>query len=133
MKWIGLLFFVVLFSGKTFAQRVSSTHFFYFESSSARLSSLEEKNLKEVCDTLKQFSVISISVAGHTDDTNTEEENLILSEERAKSVKEILIKNNISPLKITLVAMGETNPLELNSTEKGKARNRRVEVKVVYE
>lgn len=133
MKWIGLLFFVVLFSGKSFAQRVSSTHFFYFESSSDRLSSWEEKNLKEVCDTLKQFSVISISVAGHTDDTNTEEENLILSEERAKYVKEILMKNNISASKITLVAMGETNPLELNTTEKGKARNRRVEVKVVYE
>jgi OOP family OmpA-OmpF porin len=133
MKWIGLLFFVVLFSGKSFAQRVSSTHFFYFESSSSRLNSAEEKNLKEVCDTLKQFSVISIAVTGHTDDTNTEEENLILSEERAKSVKEILIENNISASKITLVAMGETNPLELNTTEKGKARNRRVEVKVIYE
>lgn len=133
MKWIGLLFLVVLFSGKTFAQRVASTYFFYFESSSAQLSSLEEQKLNEVCDTLKQFSVISISVAGHTDDSNTEEENLILSEERAKNVKEILMNNNIPASKITLIAMGETNPLELNSTEKGKARNRRVEVKVVYE
>lgn len=119
--------------GNSFAQRVSSTHFFYFESSSSRLNSSEEKNLKEVCDTLNQFSVISITVTGHTDDTNTEEENMILSEKRAKSVKEILMKNKISEAKISIVAMGETNPLELNSTEKGKAMNRRVEVKVVYE
>lgn len=133
MKWIGLLFLMFFLVNESFTQRISSTHFFYFESSSSQLNSSEEKNLNEVCDTLKQFSVISITVTGHTDDTNTEEENMILSEERAKSVKEILIKNKISETKISIVAMGETNPLELNSTEKGKARNRRAEVKVVYE
>ena len=65
--------------------------------------------------------------------TNNEEENMTLSESRAKSVKEILVKNGIPEKIISLSAMGETNPLETNSTEKGKARNRRVEVKVVYE
>lgn len=122
-----------MFEGNTFAQRVSSTHFFYFESSSKELSSKEEMKLIAVCDTLKQFKLISISIMGHTDDTNTEEENMILSEERAKFVKEILVKNKISVTNFSIVAMGETNPLELNTTEKGKARNRRVEVKVVYE
>ena len=89
--------------------------------------------MSAVCDTLKGFSLVSVSVAGHTDDTDSEENNLVLSEERAKSVKAVLLKNKIPESIISIIAMGESNPLEPNSNEKGKARNRRVEVKVVYE
>jgi outer membrane protein OmpA-like peptidoglycan-associated protein len=123
----------LLFVGDIIAQRVSSTHFFYFDSSAERLNSKEEKKLNAVCDTLSRHKLVSVSVTGHTDDTNYEEENMTLSESRAKSVKEILVKNGILEKIISLSALGETNPLETNSTEKGKARNRRVEVKVVYE
>lgn len=119
--------------GDLTAQRVSSTHFFYFESNSGKLTSTEEKKLIAVCDTLSGHKLVSVSVTGHTDDTNGEEENMTLSELRAKSVKEILVKNGILENIISLAAMGESNPLETNSTEKGKARNRRVEVKVVYD
>jgi OOP family OmpA-OmpF porin len=133
MKRFSLLIISLLLLSFSFAQRVSSTHFFYFESSASNLNSIELKKLNLVCDTLLQNTLISVSITGHTDDTDTEEANLILSEVRAKSVKEFLIKQKISESIISISAMGETNPIELNTNEKGKARNRRVEVKVIYE
>jgi outer membrane protein OmpA-like peptidoglycan-associated protein len=133
MYRILFLSFLLLFTSDVIAQRISSTHFFYFESSSEKLNSVEEKKLLAVCDTLSRHKLVSVSVTGHTDDTNGEEENMTLSELRAKSIKEILVKNGIPENIISLAAMGESIPLETNSTEKGKARNRRAEVKVVYD
>jgi len=133
MRIIFSLLLILLLVISVKAQRVSSTHFFYFESSATNLNKTELKKLNLVCDTLMQHSLISVSITGHTDDTDSEEANLILSEERAKSVKEILINNKILDSIISISAMGETNPIELNTNEKGKSRNRRVELKVVYE
>lgn len=133
MKTFLIGFFLCFTFSSLVAQRVATTYFFYFESSQYELNTPESKKLNSVCDTLSNFKIVSVSITGHTDDTDTEEENLILSEKRANAVKEILVERKISEEKITVVALGETNPLESNKSEKGKARNRRVEVKVVYE
>ncbi len=130
---IGLTIFLLLVSYVLNAQRVSSTHFFYFTSSSTELNLQEEKKIIALCDTLKQHKIVSVSVTGHTDDTGDENENLILSEKRANSVKQLLIDNGNLLSLISISSMGESNPIEPNNTEKRKARNRRVEVKVVYE
>lgn len=130
---IGLTIILLLFSLVLNAQRVSSTHFFYFNSSSTDLSKQEEKKIIALCDTLKQHKVVSVSVTGHTDDSGDENDNLILSEKRANSVKQLLIDNGILVSMISISSMGESNPIEPNTTEKKKARNRRVEVRVVYE
>lgn len=130
---IGLTILLLLISTILNAQRVSSTHFFYFNSSSVELNKTEEKKLIALCDTLKQHKVVSVSVTGHTDDSGDENDNLILSEKRANSVKQLLIDTGILLSLISISSMGESNPIEPNTSEKKKARNRRVEVKVVYE
>lgn len=127
------LFIFIFISFAGFSQRVSSTHFFYFKSSAQKLSVSEEKKLQLLCDTLFKRNVISVNVIGHTDDTGDEEMNMTLSESRAKNVKEKMISFGIKEEKITMTSLGESNPIETNATEKGKAANRRVELHVVWE
>lgn len=133
MKTVLVGFFLCFLLSSLQAQRVGSTYFFYFDSNEYELNIQEAKKLNAVCDTLSNFKIVSVSISGHTDDTDTEEENLILSEKRAKTIKAILMDHKIPEEKVNVIALGETNPLDSNKTEKGKARNRRVEVKVVYE
>jgi outer membrane protein OmpA-like peptidoglycan-associated protein len=68
-------------------------------------------------------------IQGHTCDLGGDEYNLRLSQKRADAVKDYLIRNyNISPAQIQSVGYGERSPLADNSTEEGKARNRRVTI-----
>lgn len=129
-----LLFLLFLFlSLASFTQRVSSTHYYYFKSSSEKLNKYEEKKLQLLCDTLFKQKVIYVQITGHTDDSGDEHTNMKLSEERAKNIKASMILYGVPEEKISLLFMGENNPAETNETEKGKAANRRAEVNVVWE
>lgn len=72
-----------------------------------------------------------IELIGFADNTGTDEINLKLSEERALAIKEILIKDGINAENIKTNFMGSKNPIESNDTEKGRAKNRRVELKII--
>lgn len=66
-------------------------------------------------------------IAGHTDNTGTEEDNAELSQERAEAVKNFLVKfYGISPDRLIARGYGESQPVASNETEEGRARNRRV-------
>ena len=66
-------------------------------------------------------------IAGHTDDTGTEEDNQKLSQKRAEAVKTFLIKfYGISPDRLEARGYGESLPVASNETEEGRAQNRRV-------
>jgi outer membrane protein OmpA-like peptidoglycan-associated protein/tetratricopeptide (TPR) repeat protein len=70
---------------------------------------------------------IQIQIKGHTDNTGTAAENMKLSENRAKSVVDYLISKGVEAKRLTWKGFGETQPLASNSTEEGKAFNRRTE------
>lgn len=126
---IGLLFLIHQVNG----QRKSVTYFIYFNSNDIELNNSETIRLESLCDSLSQQKIKSILITGHTDDTNDEESNMILSEKRAAFVKEFLVKRKFNPQIISVSAMGEANPISNNTTEKGKAMNRRVELFVKFE
>ena len=66
-------------------------------------------------------------IAGHTDDTGTETDNLKLSQERAQAVKDFLVEfYGIDPDRLVARGYGESQPVASNTTEGGRARNRRV-------
>ena len=69
----------------------------------------------------------AINIHGHTDDTGDEMENFTLSQNRASSVKNLLINKGIDDSKINITGFGESSPIADNETEAGKAQNRRVE------
>ncbi len=69
-----------------------------------------------------------INVEGHTDSDGSEEYNQTLSEQRAWSVKSYLVQQfGLDPNRLIIVGYGERSPISSNSSDSGKARNRRVE------
>ena len=90
--------------------------------------------LKSVGDFLKEFPLSHGEIAGHTDNTSTKAYNQKLSERRANSVKEYIIKNfSIAPERLTSKGYGLEKPIATNKTKEGKAKNRRIEANFVCE
>ena len=67
---------------------------------------------------------------GHTDWTGTEKYNQGLSERRARSARNNVVQKGIDAARITSRGFGEKQPIANNKTREGRAKNRRVEVKV---
>ena len=80
---------------------------------------------------LKEYPTAKFSLEGHTDSVGAEAMNQKLSEERAAAVKSFLVENGIAADRLTSKGFGETMPADSNKTTKGRANNRRVEVKLV--
>ena len=72
-----------------------------------------------------------IEIVGHTDDVGDDDYNQELSEQRAETVRDYLVKTGVDPSKIVTVGAGESMPITTNSTAEGRAENRRVEVFVL--
>jgi outer membrane protein OmpA-like peptidoglycan-associated protein len=75
----------------------------------------------------------SLVIEGHTDAVGSEELNQWLSQKRADQVKQMMISFGIPSEKITTVGLGYTRPIATNSSEQGRALNRRIEFKVLYQ
>lgn len=73
---------------------------------------------------------LSIFIIGHTDNIGDDQANLLLSQNRAKAVKEYLVSQGVDASKIFTEGKGEKHPIESNQTETGRQANRRVEIKL---
>jgi len=81
---------------------------------------------------LREFPEHPIQVAGHTDSQGNPEVNQSLSERRAESVRQYLMANMAIPeSQIMAIGYGETQPLASNETSEGRAKNRRIDVKII--
>ena len=89
------------------------------------------ENLKNLISLYKQSSSSSFIITGHTDDIGSDSYNQHLSEKRVKSIEVFLIKNGIDAAKIKSYWKGESDPYKSNNTEEDRAKNRRVEVKLI--
>jgi outer membrane protein OmpA-like peptidoglycan-associated protein len=102
----------------------------FFATGSYKLLPKSFKSLKEVVQILKDNPSYKIDVDGYTDITGNEEKNQILSENRANSVKQYLVGNGIDESRITSEGHGINDPIADNKTVAGRAKNRRVEMKL---
>jgi outer membrane protein OmpA-like peptidoglycan-associated protein len=99
-----------------------------FELNKSLLLSNSFEELNNLVDYLKEHSNYNIELSGHTDSTGKEENNIKLSEERAKAVADYLIQHGIGQSRINYKGYGSSKPIADNKIEKGKAANRRVEI-----
>jgi outer membrane protein OmpA-like peptidoglycan-associated protein len=108
-----------------------------FDFNSAELTALAKQQLDELGEVLlsKEFSNVSIKLAGHTDERGSEEYNLELSRRRAESAKRYVVeKYKVDPSRILARGYGESWPLIVNArTEAEHAVNRRVEMSLLDE
>lgn len=84
--------------------------------------------LEEALAVLNQAPNLAISIAGHTDNSGDAAANRSLSERRAKAVSEWFAAKGIGRDRLTSAGFGDTKPIAPNTTEQGKAKNRRVEI-----
>ncbi|MES2628155.1 MAG: OmpA family protein, partial [Bacteroidota bacterium] len=92
-----------------------------------------EKRISELAQFLKRYPDIKLEIIGHTDNSGTLEYNEKLSKERADFVKNLITAKGIDGKRLATKGYGETSPLTDNTTEEGKARNRRVEFRILEE
>jgi outer membrane protein OmpA-like peptidoglycan-associated protein len=83
--------------------------------------------LDKIASVLQKYDRYSVIVEGHTDSTGDEQYNRYLSEKRAKSVGEYLVKMGVSADRLSFAGHGELYPVDTNHTSEGRRRNRRVE------
>lgn len=87
--------------------------------------------LGKVQRAIRAFGEPDVIIGGHTDSTGPEPLNEHLSQQRAEAVRQYLVANGILPFdKIIAVGYGSMRPLSSNSTEKGRAMNRRIDVTI---
>jgi outer membrane protein OmpA-like peptidoglycan-associated protein len=104
-----------------------------FVTGSSKLASSSFKGLNKVAKALNEDANLKLTVEGHCDNTGTDAINDPLSENRAKSVQTYLTtKGKVDAAKIMVAGFGSKNPIADNKTVKGRAANRRVELKLNY-
>ncbi|EGT4372592.1 OmpA family lipoprotein [Cronobacter malonaticus] len=99
-----------------------------FDSSQANLKPAGANTLTGVAMVLKEYPKTAVNVVGYTDCTGGQALNMKLSQQRAESVASALITQGVAANRIRTSGMGPANPVASNSTEEGKAQNRRVEI-----
>lgn len=89
--------------------------------------------LDKLGETMTSFGSTVLRVEGNTDSTGSPTGNMTLSEKRALSVKNYIVKNfpNIPPTRFQTIGRGSTNPIAENATEAGRQQNRRTDIKVI--
>ncbi|WP_312951515.1 OmpA family lipoprotein [Superficieibacter sp.] len=99
-----------------------------FDSNSANLKPAGANTLSGVAMVLKEYPKTAVNVVGYTDSTGGQDLNMRLSKQRADSVGSSLITQGVDAGRLRTSGMGPANPVASNSTEDGKAQNRRVEI-----
>lgn len=102
-----------------------------FHRGTANIVEGSEKELNLVVEVMNDNPDIKILLKGHTDNTGDPVKNVQLSEARVKTVKEYIIRQGISPYRVTGRGYGGNQPLYSNETEETRKLNRRVEFEVV--
>lgn len=103
----------------------------FFDSNKYELLPDSELELNELILFLNDNPKLNIEIGGHTDSVGEDEFNLTLSKNRAKTVFEYLVKNNVSASRLTYKGFGKSKPISDNNTEEGRKKNRRTEIKII--
>ena len=97
-----------------------------------QLSKEAEEKLTEFAERLKgENKNVYLEIQGHTDSSGPDMFNLELGEARAEAVRRFLSKQGIALNRMSTISYGETEPVEKNTSRKGRAQNRRVVVVVL--
>jgi OOP family OmpA-OmpF porin len=104
----------------------------FFETGSARLLPRSFSSLDSLANLLKNYPVLQLAIEGHTDNIGEATYNQTLSEKRAAAVMTYLTGAGITASRFHAIGYGQQQPVADNTTSEGRAKNRRVELKLSY-
>lgn len=102
-----------------------------FQTGSANLTDQARTQLSQIAAIFSKYPEDRVNVIGHTDDTGGAATNQTLSLQRAQAVRTVLLEGGLSASQVDTTGMGEAQPLVPNTSKAARAKNRRVELKVV--
>jgi outer membrane protein OmpA-like peptidoglycan-associated protein/tetratricopeptide (TPR) repeat protein len=102
-----------------------------FETGKSVLTISSYTELDRLLNIMKDNALMKIEISGHTDKTGSEPLNFKLSEARAKAVVDYLVQKGVDGSRMEFKGYGSLQPVSDNSTSQGRAKNRRVEFKIL--
>jgi len=108
----------------------SVTNTLQFPPNTARLTDAAKQELDRIAAYLMLHEDVKMSISGHTDNTGSEDANLMLSKMRAQAVYDYLVARGVENSRLQHQGYGAANPVADNATEAGRDQNRRVELKL---
>lgn len=102
----------------------------FFETNKYDLKDESRVELMKLHSFMQNNPAVSIEISGHTDNVGNDNDNQTLSENRAQAIYNFLIENGIEADRLSYKGYGETQPIDTNDTEEGRANNRRSEFKI---
>ncbi len=104
-----------------------------FETGKATIKKTSYKILDDVVNVMNENPTYKLFIGGHTDNVGNADKNLKLSDDRAAAVKAYLVNHGVDEARMKSKGFGQEKPVADNKTAKGRAENRRVEFRVVFE
>ncbi len=103
----------------------------YFDTNKDTIKPRSRAKLDHAAEVLTNFPSVSVEISGHTDDRGDDEYNRELSTRRAESVRDYLVEHGVANDRLRTRGVGEAEPREDNTTSRGRAKNRRIEFKLI--
>ena len=101
-----------------------------FQTGSSKLKPESQEQLENVAAILKAYPKVKVKIGGYTDNTGDSVANLKLSTERAESVRKSLEELGVEASRLSSEGYGEEHPVASNDSEEGRAKNRRISLRV---
>jgi len=89
------------------------------------------EQLNEIANLMTLHNDLKFQIQGHTDNVGSEESNKKLSLKRVTKILSFLVSKGVNQLNLSVKGFGETQPVDTNNTAEGRAKNRRVEIKIL--
>jgi outer membrane protein OmpA-like peptidoglycan-associated protein len=104
-----------------------------FNTGNAVIKDVSYPSLDELAKLLTKKQEWKLKISGHTDNVGNDQSNMVLSKKRSEAIKAYLEGKGVESSRIITLFFGESVPIASNDTEEGRQKNRRVELKIVFE